>query len=280
MDIITGEKIQNLCDYYLGTFQDLYKNPFIAKQKEKHILLENGYQISTKKIDKIFVNTDRLHLNFEMIYTILGYITTPFCLFLHNSDHSFLSIHLRLFTIPNLKKIYSQNLAIPITPTVRPLPIGIANSMWTHGNLQLWNKMLNETSLDQKSQFIYCYFSIHTNLQKRNLCLEIVQEKNIPTQPNLDYHSYLKLLSTFEYAICPEGNGLDTHRFWECLYLKVTPIVLRNYITEHYSQFFPIVLLDNWQELDPTTLETHKSKNDWNLYHLLDFQELRKSFDK
>jgi len=25
--------------------------------------------------------------------------------------------------------------------------------------------------------------------------------------------------------ICPRGNGIDTHRFWECLYRGVVPIV-------------------------------------------------------
>ena len=68
--------------------------------------------------------------------------------------------------------------------------------------------------------------------------------------PNRDYQSYLYLLSSYKFAICPEGNGLDTHRFWECLYLKTIPICLKNPITKYYSKLFPIYLLDDWNDLD------------------------------
>jgi hypothetical protein len=27
-----------------------------------------------------------------------------------------------------------------------------------------------------------------------------------------------------KFCICPEGNGFDCHRLWECLYLDVIPI--------------------------------------------------------
>ena len=41
MNIITGEKIQNLCDYYIGTLCDLNFNPVIRNQTSKHINLDN-----------------------------------------------------------------------------------------------------------------------------------------------------------------------------------------------------------------------------------------------
>lgn len=57
-----------------------------------------------------------------------------------------------------------------------------------------------------------------------------------------------------KYAICPEGNGIDTHRFWECLYMNTIPICLKNKVTKHYKQYFPIILLNNWEELDVSKL--------------------------
>jgi hypothetical protein len=29
----------------------------------------------------------------------------------------------------------------------------------------------------------------------------------------------------YKYVICPRGNGIDTHRVWEALYLGVVPVV-------------------------------------------------------
>jgi len=110
-------------------------------------------------------------------------------------------------------------------------------------------------SMAIKHQHIYMCFRIETNEQKRRVCFDTMTDKSIQNQNICEYEKYLKLLSTFQFAICPEGNGLDTHRFWECLYLKTIPICLRNEITIYYQQFFPMVLLDNWSELDPVQLK-------------------------
>jgi len=54
----------------------------------------------------------------------------------------------------------------------------------------------------------------------------------------------------YRYCICPEGNGLDTHRLWECFYLRIIPVML-------YSPFsmnirnktgFPMILLNSWSD--------------------------------
>lgn len=39
---------------------------------------------------------------------------------------------------------------------------------------------------------------------------------------------YFDLLTRHKYVLVMEGNGFDTHRLWECLYLNCTPIVLRS----------------------------------------------------
>jgi hypothetical protein len=133
-----------------------------------------------------------------------------------------------------------------------PIPIGIANSMWGHGNLSIWKLILNKTnlSINTKPNNIYMNFTVNTNFIKRQLCLNIMLTYNIPNVPNTNYYNYLNLLSTYKFAICPEGNGIDTHRFWECLYLKTIPICLKNTVTLYYSKLFPIILLDKWDDLN------------------------------
>ena len=42
------------------------------------------------------------------------------------------------------------------------------------------------------------------------------------------YKEYLEELAQYRYCLCVRGNGLDTHRFWEALYLGVIPIVINN----------------------------------------------------
>lgn len=160
--------------------------------------------------------------------------------------------HKRLFSISNLQGIFTQNLETEPTDILKPLPIGIANSMYPHGHLSSMTTILRQPC--KKTEKVYSQFRIDTNVAKRKKCFDIISSKGIVTQPSCEYLDYLKLLSTFEFAICPEGNGIDTHRFWECVYLQTIPICLKNHLTEYYSQFFPIVLLNSWEELDITML--------------------------
>ena len=53
---------------------------------------------------------------------------------------------------------------------------------------------------------------------------------------------------------CPEGNGIDTHRFWECIYLDVIPICKKNILVQYYSQYFKIIIIEDWDDLDISQL--------------------------
>ena len=281
MNIITGEKIQNMCDFYIGQDIDFKFNPYIRNQVNKHIDIDNNNSISNIRklsINNIFCYTHILDYYFNKLFTLLTNISTQFNIFFHNSDVNFQQKYLKLFEIKNLNKIYTQNIDINPNDKVIPLPIGIANSMWKHGNLNIWDKIFNEIDLNLKEHFIYFNFNVNTNKIKRQKCFNVILDKNIENLPNKDYFNYLKLLANYKYAICPEGNGIDTHRFHECLYLKVIPICIRNYLTEYYSKYYPIVLLDDWKELDVLVLKHFYTSVNWNNYDLLCFNNFKNYF--
>jgi hypothetical protein len=48
--------------------------------------------------------------------------------------------------------------------------------------------------------------------------------------------------------VCPPGNGEDTHRLWETLYVGSIPIVKKSINTLFYSDL-PICYVDNWEQL-------------------------------
>lgn len=255
MGIITGEIIQEMCDYFIGTNEDFQYNPRIVNQKSKQIDI-NKYDIDvikTLRPSKIFCYTGRLGTHFDELLEILKTITCNFDLYFHNSDHNFDQIYLSILDIPNLGTVYTQNLNVPVQKHLLPLPIGIANSMWDHGDIVYFQSVIDSDI--EKTNHIYFQFQVGTNKDKRTKCLEVIRAKQIPFLEPMNFSDYLKKLKSFQYCICPEGNGLDTHRFWECLYLKVVPICLKNVITEHYANIYPIVLLDSWEDLKPEMLK-------------------------
>ena len=272
MDIASGEKIQNLCDYYFGTRDQLNYNPFIKSQTHKHMCIDSldiENQIKTDTINNLFCYLPLLETHLPVLVKILSNIKTPIKLFFHNGDTTFTQEHSNALLKNNrITCIYSQNLNIPPHDRLKPLPIGIANSMWSHGNIYTWVSKL-QMPLPKKQHLIYFYFEIHTNIYKRQRCFDIIRIKGVESQPKRSLTDYIQALSTFKFAICPEGNGIDTHRFWECLYLKVVPICPRNIITEYYSNIFPFVLLDKWEDLNIYAIETFYETCDWSNYEKL-----------
>ena len=270
--IITGEKIQLLSDHILATWEDFEYNPIL-----KEIAMDKFVDLDklTKPFDNkriIFCYTHSL--GHELI-TKLHYLKNDFVLIFHNSDHSFKEEHLVLFCNLNLKHIYTQNCEV-VHDKVTPLPIGIANTMWDHGNLFTWEKVLSLLP-PRKTRTIYFYFNTLTNSDKRERCFRIIKEQVEPAEYTSDYYKYLSLLSTYKYAICPEGNGLDTHRFWECLYLGVIPICLKNKVTEYYAKKVPMVLLNDWRELNVVTLLRLYGVYDWSgATSVIEFDNVKK----
>lgn len=71
---------------------------------------------------------------------------------------------------------------------------------------------------------------------------------------------YVKNLSRHLFALAPQGNGIDTCRMWECLYLGVIPIVQKSALTEAFSDL-PILEVESskWTDIDSAMLtETYE----------------------
>jgi hypothetical protein len=68
---------------------------------------------------------------------------------------------------------------------------------------------------------------------------------------------FLASLRQHDFVLCPRGNGIDTHRLWETLYMGGIPVVRR---TEYFPSLLvdlPVLVVDEWRELlDPTFRES------------------------
>lgn len=275
MDIITGEKLQFICNHYIGKKKEFKKsnytfNPNLKKEK---ILIFEKLDSDFNNKSLIFCYTNLL-LDLDELIKKLSFMLNDFILIFHNSDYNFEKEHLRLFELDKLKRIYTQNMNV-LNDNVIPLPIGIANSKWDHGNLKVWKKIL-KSNISKKNNNIFFNFSINTNKKLRKECYKKVIRKKIPFLENRKYSQYLRTLVSYKYCICPEGNGIDTHRFWECLYLKVIPICKRNVLVEYFSKFLPVIILDDWDDLNLEDLINEYEKNNWNNYNNLDLGYYKK----
>lgn len=263
MIFITGEKIQALCDHIIGVKENFEFNPNIYKLKKK---LMNIHKINKFIDNKKYIfcyNTSRFSL--DLLIKKLKYMKNNFILIFHNSDKNFNEKHLILFEqLPLLQYIYTQNMNVK-HKKVFPLPIGLANTQWAHGNTKI-HKEVYDIDIE-KTKEIYFNFNVETNKIKRQECYNSIKKKNILWNKSLPYKKYLIELKKHKYAICPEGNGIDTHRFWECLYMNVIPICKKNILVEYYSKYFPIILLNEWDDLNLADLK-YEFKKETNIFDM------------
>jgi hypothetical protein len=72
-------------------------------------------------------------------------------------------------------------------------------------------------------------------------------------QGNPHLVSYYKKMATHKFVVAPRGNGWDTHRLWEALYLGCVPIVESSVLDPLYSKL-PILIVKRWADLDEAAL--------------------------
>jgi hypothetical protein len=245
MILPSGEKFQELCDVYIGEQSDFEYNPKILAQKDKQLYIHNiPDNYNNPKL--VFCYT---HL-IEKLYEQLAKFKNPFVLISHNSDYIITDSHKYIGDSPKIIHWFTQNLGTT-HPKISFIPIGIANSCWPHGNeINFKNILANPIN---KQFTVYFNFKVQTNKEKRQPCKDILETTGLQFIPTLPPDAYLDLLSQHNFSICPEGNGIDSHRIWESILLKTIPIMLRNPFTEIIAKEYPCILLDKWEDLNNDT---------------------------
>jgi hypothetical protein len=243
-DICSGEKFQQLCDVYCGVPWHLDRNPIIRAQKEKHLNLEELH-LPYDNPKLVFCYSCSLELLMNKIHLFKN----KFVLVSHNEDENVTEKYLPLANNPMIIKWFAQNLMID-HDKVEPLPIGIANSMWPHGNIEHLIHIQNKYENVEKTNDFFFNFSLSTNERARFQCKTIIESKGLTFIYHIPREIYLEKLASYKFAICPEGNGIDCHRLWEAYYLNVIPIMLKNQFSLHIQKYLPCVLLNSWDDFD------------------------------
>jgi hypothetical protein len=256
--IVNGEKIQAACDITLSTSSiTKFHGRSNIKSKELIELLEdssgNLLPPSTELIQRItkaktiFVYT---HLIPYFKYFLAPRFTSTFTLVSHNSDHPVTVMDFQLLNHPNLKNWYSQNCEFSHTK-LKPLPIGLQNSQW---GPEKANQLINASKDLIKTKLLYVNFSTQTHPSRIEALTEAKNITGATIESSISYVDYLKNLASHKFCLCPRGNGIDTHRFWEAQYLECIPVILWCDWTPAYSEL-PILIIDSWAELNQIDLE-------------------------
>lgn len=246
-DFITGEKFEALADINLNS-RSGWENP-----PDRSDLI-NQISAIDKAIIKIFVNTHDLKHILKTISLVEG---KRFILICHNSDGEINTIarrpfdhSLKDFQLPaNVIALYSQNVDTDFDRII-PIPIGMENAYYFKPLKKLENIYNLMQSQPAKENKLYVCFNIWTNPTERIEPYIGFRDCNYCTVDaglnGSNFDRYINNMARHRFVLCPDGNGIDTIRMWEALYLGCIPIVKRHAFTKYFEGKLPIIIVDGW----------------------------------
>ena len=145
-----------------------------------------------------------------------------------------------------------------------------------NSSISFFNNELLQNYYLNKTENIFFNFNKNTN-PNRIECYNKLKNK-LPFLDNIKHLENIKRLSKYKFCICPEGNGYDTHRLWECYYVQTIPIVLNTefiqILIKHIN--LPIIILNRWEDFSEKKLNYSNYNFDEKYYELLNFNYYKK----
>jgi len=239
MDFINGNKFLEIADFAI----DFDHNNLTLDIFKKNAI--------------IFCKTDFL----DKLFDFIKFSGRKYLLISHMSDYPVNEVRFR--KAPKcIVKWYAEN-AIYDNPNLIPIPLGLENHKGSSkGKFTNHNWFVNNVEQlrnKEKINPLYCNWNSNTNAARNRILEELrTTDKGLILESGLTFETYCEHMSAYQWVICPPGNGVDTHRLWEALYLGCYPITLENRIYKDYD--LPILQIKKWSDISSALLEEHYDK--------------------
>ena len=246
--MIQGQKFIELADYIFRPYGG--NNPFNHIVEGDYRYLKNTLDFEKLKDgDIIYTHTFYIPQLFERLNRGLKLTVIS-----HNCDTPAESVP------PEGVTWFTSNVNIEHDRVIA-LPLGLQNDIW-FPEIRKKEKMIQKMNEPKNlKNLVYCDHRLWVNPEERIKPYKVLEGKPWATCIHTDktdvklthetpesFDRYLENLYNHAFVICAEGNGIDTHRVWECLYMNTIPVMIRNINNSFYSDL-PILFIDDWEEL-------------------------------
>ena len=265
--VINGDNFAKFSNIIFS--EELSTNTFKEKYKDRKDI-QTLYEVSNKRAsftfyvlknftlkenDIVFCNTDIVELLFKSLKSIKNLKNIK--LVTHQSDRP---ITKSLFNKkPScISQWYSVNVNYSHKNLI-PIPLGVNDYKFSnYMNDDIVSKYFNNIpSSENKINKLYMNFNTNTNRKEREQIFNNFLKKDwcVAEEPNVTAEEYYKNIKKYKYILAPWGNGIDTFRLWESLYLGSIPITKYHRSYETFRDF-PIVFVDNYENIDLEKIES------------------------
>lgn len=254
-DFIQGDKFIGLADWTYAP---------VIRSRSDYDNLPSTLNLSLLK-EKDIVYTHTIYVN--KLFNLIQHTHKEIYIITHNSDDNINDT----YNIPlNIVKWFTTNVNAK-DERIQSIPIGLENDRWHPlGHKKEKIEDMLKTSKNLKNLVYVCH-KIRTNLYKRAFIYPLFKGKSWSTVQGGDhavlFDEYLDNVYNHRFVVCPEGNGMDTHRTWEALYMGTIPIEKRNTNNQFYTDL-PICFVDEWEEITVDFLERWLIGSSWQTWNM------------
>lgn len=155
----------------------------------------------------------------------------------------------------NVLAIYTAN-GVVFGGKVHPFPHGIERKMYEGYNHHELLLNATEANIEPQKALLVCH---RDDTGARGSIKDTFKGKSWATvAPKLEYEAYLSAIQNHKFILCPSGNGIESARNWETLYLRRVPIFKRHPYLEEMFHDFPCIFVDDWSEVTEELLEENE----------------------
>jgi hypothetical protein len=276
VDWIQGDKFKGLAKY-------TYSPRLIPPPRDDYDDLQNTLDISLLK-DGDVIYTHMMYV--KKLFEIMQYFNYKYILVTHSCDCSIEDYGIRRpngrgetkeiheFNLPdNLIKWYSKNVNT-VNSRIESIPLGLENERWLEKTPKIKMMIEQKKQLKGCRNLAYMNHAIKTNPKERESLYNMFIDKPWVSYKRggngIMFDQYIHQIYNHKFVFSPEGNGIDTIRTWECLYMGTIPIEKKNINNQFYTDL-PICFVDKWEDVTKDFLESEywriKGKT-WNMNKL------------
>ena len=274
-DIISGYNFSQKCNFIYSRYISHYefnlmnnKDVTIMQKTKDYVFYRMNY-VELKDGYTIFSNNFALKTLFRILNQASNFSNIKLV-----TSQTDLSITNEIFT--TMPKCISHWYSINVNYEDRaltPIPLGIGNSFQ---DKYITDNLFYSADMDvqsKKTSKLYVNFRENTNTKHRKNLQDYFRDKNWATvdSPNLTPEEYVNNIKNHDFILSPWGNGIDTHRIWESLYIGAIPVTKYHHTLSTLNDL-PVLFINNYEDLSQDHLLKAKNEIDSNEFN---FEKLK-----
>ena len=269
--IITGDSFRMLADVWADNQGDL-SGMMVTARRDDTPLME---RLSAEQALIVFLGNDDNAIWSLLTHSLFEALPRPLVIVTINGDNKGINPSEKILEHPKIRAVFSQN-CLGQSAKVRCLPIGLENRQWSmHGWTPetIMGSMLGAQTAPSPLEHVerarelreagtgvataFACFGVHTNPGLRaplDVQLNAGHLDWVDRNCNNGLVNFHRNMLQRAAVIAPEGNGMDTLRAWEALYLGRALVGVHSAMDPLWEDL-PYVFLNGWGELSRERVE-------------------------